>query len=174
MKKDRRRAALALGLLCFALAPLGLAAPNAPGAPNAGGVDVKLTAFRVTIRDGKDVLSPAEKAKPGDTLEYQAVYANTGDKAARGVAATLPIPTALEYLPGSATPEGALASTDGKTFAPPPLKRVSKTADGGTKIVIVPAGEYRFLRWNLGDLAAGKSAQVSARARVLTVAKGAR
>ena len=167
MLKKPSRAALALGLLCCTLTPIGQAAPNV------GGVDVKLTAFRVTTHDGKDVLSPAEKTKPGETLEYQAVYTNSGDKAARGVLATLPIPVALEYLPGSATPEGATASTDGKTFAPPPLKRVSKGADGGTKVLIVPAGEYRFLRWNLGDLGAGKSAQVSARARVLGAVKAA-
>lgn len=165
MKKQRCFATLTLGLYFGCLVPM-------QAAPTTGGVDVKLTAFRVTTREGKDVLSPAEKTKPGETLEYQAVYSNTGDKAARGVVATLPIPAALEYLSGSATPEGALASTDGKFFAATPLKRVSKAPDGSTKVTIVPASEYRFLRWSLGDLAPAKSMKVSARGRVLSIAGG--
>jgi len=170
----RRAAALALlGALAasgMALPPLH-AAPTVSGAPaspgSQGPVDIKLTAYKVVTQDGKDELQPAEKIKPGEVIEYRAQYANTGNAAVKGLAATLPIPAALEFLPGTESPDGVQASTDGKSYAAPPLKHISKAADGSTKIVIVPAAEYRFLRWNVGELGAGKSVTVSARARVL-------
>ena len=146
--------------------PFMQAATAAPEPPR-GPIEVKLTAYKVVAQGEKEALQSAEKMKPGEIIEYQAQYLNNGGKAIRNLAATVPIPESLEFLPGTASPTGATASTDGKTFAPPPLKRISKMANGGTTVEFVLAGEYRFLRWNVGELGAGKTVQVSARARML-------
>ena len=58
--------------------------------------------------------------------------------------ATLPIPEGLEYLPKTVRPAPALASLDGKTFAPMPLKRKVRLADGREVEREVAASEYRF------------------------------
>ena len=64
----RLAVAVALGVL---LAPAIVRA--------AGDVSVVLTAQRVAVVDGKEVLGPAEQASPGDVIEYRAVYRNAGD-----------------------------------------------------------------------------------------------
>jgi uncharacterized repeat protein (TIGR01451 family) len=131
-------------------------------------VDVALHAFQVAAQDK---LVPATEARPGDVIEYQVTYHNTSKAAAKHVDATLPVPPGgLAYLEGSAKPATLLASVDGKQFAAPPLKREVKR-DGRTVIETIPPAEYRFLRWSLGDLAAGQSVTVSARMRLAEVAQ---
>jgi uncharacterized repeat protein (TIGR01451 family) len=131
-----------------------------------GDVHVALTAQRVTIADGKDVYVSAEKARPGDVIEYRAVYKNDGRTAVRDLYATLPVPNGLAYLPRTAAPAVVLASTDGQSFAPVPLVRKTRTADGREVVQEVPLSEYRSLRWSIGTLASKESRTVSARMRV--------
>jgi uncharacterized repeat protein (TIGR01451 family) len=131
-----------------------------------GDVHVALTAQRVKIADGKDVYVSAEKARPGDVIEYRAVYKNDGRTAVRDLYATLPVPNGLEYLPKTAAPAVVLASTDGQSFAPVPLVRKTRTADGREEVREVPLSEYRALRWSVGTLAAKESRTVRARMRV--------
>ena len=150
--------------LAFALALAALAA--APSARAAGDVTVELTANRVTRSQGRDVLAPAEQARPGDLIQYRALYRNAGKGEARGFAATLPIPRGTHYVPGSATPRRVEASLDGRTFAPVPLLRKERTADGRTVTREVPASEYVALRWSLGLLPANQSREVTARVRI--------
>ena len=107
----------------------------------------------------------AEGAAPGDLLEYRATYRNSSKSPLRGVVATLPVPADCELVAGSAT-QNAMASTDGKTFAPIPLMKRVRLADGREQMQAVPVREYRFLRWTLGDLAAQGSKAVIARVRV--------
>ena len=133
-------------------------------------VSVQMTNNRVvTGADGKQTLQDGSHARPGDVLEYHAVYRNDGSKPARELLATLPIPTnGLEYLPKTAFPDGAQASLDGKAFATPPLMRTVKLPGGKEVLREVPVSEYRFLRWKLGELPAGKSVTVGARMRVVS------
>jgi uncharacterized repeat protein (TIGR01451 family) len=149
--------------LAFALIGTALAASVVFAA---GGVTVELTAHRVTMTQGRETLAPADQAKPGELLEYRALYKNSGTSEARGLAATLPIPQGTQYVKGSAAPQKVEASLDGRTFAPIPLMRKEKTADGRTVIRAVPLSEYRALRWPLGTLAAKQSRSVAARVRV--------
>lgn len=135
-----------------------------------GDVHVALTAQRVTLVDGKEVLVSADKARPGDVIEYAAVYRNDGRNAVSGLDATLPVPNGLEYLPKTAAPAVVLASTDGIAFAPVPLVRTSRTADGREVIREVPLSEYRALRWAVGTLAVKESRTVRARMRVAPLA----
>lgn len=128
-------------------------------------VEVTLRAFKVDpIQGGKRV--PTLEARPGDVIEYQVTYRNPAKAAASEVAATLPVPAGgMAYLDGSASPGPLLASLDGVHFAPTPLKR-EVVREGRSVSETVPPSEYKFLRWNLGELAAGQQVTVSARMRL--------
>ncbi len=146
---------------------LALAALTAAAIAHAAdGVTVELTASRVTKEKGKDVHAPAEQARPGDLLEYKALYKNEGTSEARGLMATLPIPRGTQFVAGTASPRRVEASLDGRTFAPIPLTRKVRLADGRTVTREVPATEYVALRWALGALPAHQSREVTARVRI--------
>lgn len=132
----------------------------------AGDVSVVLTARRITVVDGKETKSPAEQARPGDVIEYRAEYRNDSASPVRQLAATLPVPNGMEYLPRTAAPQTLLASLDGTKFEPVPLKRRMRLADGREVTREVPAAEYRYLRWPLGTLGQRQSREVAARVRV--------
>jgi uncharacterized repeat protein (TIGR01451 family) len=145
-----------------------LAGTRAFAADVAQPVDVRLQAYQVVAatKDAGEKLVPATVANPGDTIEYQVTYQNNGKAPAKAVAATLPVPEgAMAYLDGSAAPKAIKASLDGKQFSPIPLTR-EVTRAGKRVIETVPPAEYRFLRWELGDLAPGKAATVTSRMRV--------
>jgi uncharacterized repeat protein (TIGR01451 family) len=142
------------------------AATTSLAKPAAGTVAVELTANRVTKAQGKEVLVPAEQAKPGELIEYRALYRNDGASEAKGLLATLPIPRGTQYVAGSALPRGVQASLDGRAFAAVPLKRTVRLPDGRTVVQDVPVAEYRVLRWPLGALPARDKRTVSARVRV--------
>jgi uncharacterized repeat protein (TIGR01451 family) len=116
--------------------------------------------------DGKEVLQMADRAMPGEVIQYDAVYKNQSTTGVRNLVPTLPIPRGLEYIPDSARPAPAKASLDGKVFEPLPLKRKVTLPSGETVEQPVPASEIRALRWEIGDLDAGAAAQISARARL--------
>jgi uncharacterized repeat protein (TIGR01451 family) len=144
-------------------AAVSLTAPVARADDN---VTVQLSAQRVTKAQGREVLAAAEQARPGETLEYRAVYRNGGAAEARNLAATLPIPRGTRYVPGSAAPSRVEASLDGVRFAAVPLTRVVRGADGRDVVREVPVSEYRALRWSLGSLAGRQSRAVTARVRI--------
>lgn len=126
-----------------------------------------LTVHRVVVRDGgAEQLEAASAAKPGELLEYTAEFRNRGAAVARGLEATLPIPTGLTLVAGSARPAAVRASVDGTTFAPVPLMRQVRRADGSSVEERVPLTDYRYLRWAPADLAANGVLTVSARAVV--------
>lgn len=126
-----------------------------------------LSVQKIVIQaDGKEQRTAADAARPGDTLEYRVTYRNTNSKAARNIEATLPVPANLQYLKGTAIPQGAHASLDGAHYEAIPLKRLEKDANGKPKLQEVPYGEYRYLRWSLGELKPGETKTVSARMTV--------
>lgn len=142
--------------------------PAAMAANSAAPLQVTLTASKVIVQaNGAERLLPAEAMRAGDVIEYQAVYQNNGAVSARNVQATLPIPVGgLEHLPDAARPRTIRASLDGKRFESIPLQRTVSLASGKKELQLVPASEYRFLRWDLGDIAAGRSVTVSSRMRL--------
>jgi uncharacterized repeat protein (TIGR01451 family) len=130
-------------------------------------VKVNLEVKKVAIdADGKEVLQSADSARPGDLLQYTAIYHNTGKKSIKGLEATLPIPAYTEYLPDSVKPAGAKASWDREHFAAMPLKRIVKRENGIDIEQVVPYAEYRSLRWYPGELSAGEERRFSTRVRV--------
>ncbi len=133
-------------------------------------VVASLTAKKVVAApDGKPAFQSAEKASPGDVIEYQAVYTNQNRGPIKNLVPTMPIPAGMEYVPGSAKPAQVLASLDGKKFEPVPLKRTVALPNGKQEIREVPYSEYRVLRWNGSDLAPNGSLSVSARTKMSDV-----
>lgn len=129
-------------------------------------VSVAMHALKVVTTATGTKLVPTEAAMPGDTIEYQVTYSNTGATPARDVLATLPVPkSGLAYVAGSAQPALVQGSLDGVTYAALPLTR-TVTRNGKAVTEAVPVSEYRFLRWKLGDIAPGKSSTVSSRMRL--------
>ena len=125
---------------------------------------IKLTLKRI-VKDakGSEVQEDAVKIKPGDLLEYKAVYRNQSKQTVQGVTAVLPVPVGLSYVKQSALPAGAQASAEGAAYASEPLVRTEKDATGKEQTVAVPYSEYRSLRWLVGDMQAGRRVEVSAR-----------
>jgi len=134
-------------------------------------VKVVLAAHKIVKTDGTEQSVPGDKAKPGDVIEYVATYKNTDSKPATNVAATLPIPRGMEYIPNTASPERVMASTDDEHYASVPLKRTVKDASGKPVEELVPYSEYRSLRWQLGAMPGGATRDVKARMKVRTDSK---
>ena len=150
------------------LAACVLVAAAWPAAAQQGNPLVTQLEARKVVRgaDGKESFAAADSAKPGDVIEYVATYRNTGKQPLRNLEATLPIPANTEFVPGSANPASAKASVDAKSYAAMPLKRTT-VKDGKPVEALVPARDYRSLRWFAGELPADKSARFTARVKVL-------
>ena len=132
-----------------------------------------LVAQQVEMVEGKAIFKPASQGKPGDVIDYSNTYKNSGTLAADKLFATVPVPVGTTLVASSAQPATAQASTDGAVFAPMPLMRSVRQADGSQRSEPVPLTDYRALRWDLGTLAAGRTAVVSLRARVDSVTAAA-
>lgn len=134
-----------------------------------GDVEVLLQQHKVVMLGNTEVIEPVEHIKPGEIVEYQATYRNTTHHVIHQLQATLPIPPETEYLPGSARPQPVMASVDGISYAPVPLRKNVKLADGKIEEQDVPVSEYRSLRWAIGDIGAGQKIPVFARVRIAPV-----
>lgn len=156
----------------FVLAAPSSYAVDATASPEAseGAVRVKLTQVRVQIEAGQEKLVEVETVKPGDVIEYRAVYTNTTKQTVRDLVASLPMPQGLAYVAKSAKASAGLppvqaATRDGKFGAEPLM-----VTEGGKKVA-VPYAQYRELRWRVGAVEAGRSVTVSARAQVPALAE---
>ena len=166
MNKTRILARTVAPVLAMALFVL-MSPQNALAQAASNDVVVMLKAQKVLrAPDGSEILQMADRAMPGEVIQYDAVYKNQGPSGVRNLVPTLPIPQGLEYIPDSAKPPPAKASLDGKLFEPLPLKRKVTLPTGQIVEQPVPPSEIRALRWEIGDLDAGAAAQISARARL--------
>ena len=134
-------------------------------------VKVVLQASKIVVVNGAEQRESADKAKPGEVIEYVAEYRNAAKSPVSNVVATLPVPAGMEYLPNSASPGQVMASTDEHNYAPVPLKRMVRNADGKMVEQEVPYSEYRSLRWKLGEIPGETSKSVKARMKVKTQEK---
>jgi uncharacterized repeat protein (TIGR01451 family) len=121
---------------------------------------------RIVMVDGKEVAQAADKVAPGDLLQYRVRYSNSGSTVANNLVVTLPIPKGLEFAATTDVPKAALASLDGERFEAMPIRRSMRQADGKEILRDVPLSQYRALRWQVEQLAAGKTVTFTARARV--------
>lgn len=157
----------------IALAMVLLASQLALAEP-AQRAEVRLSAYKVVAAsaDGsaKESRQPLQQLRPGDTVEYEAVYVNRSGETARDVQLTVPVPSGgLEYMATQTSPRAPTASIDGAHFAALPLLRTETLASGERVTKPVPLAEYRALRWSLGDLPAGATRSVSARMQLPAV-----
>jgi uncharacterized repeat protein (TIGR01451 family) len=143
----------------------GLAFAQAPA--STGSVETKLEVGKVVMKDGKESIEPAGTARPGDILQYVASYTNKGRASVTNLEATLPIPPNTELVIDTIKPAGAKASTGGTSFDAVPLKRKVRQANGAEFEQVIPAREYRSLRWYPGALAAGATVSFTARVKVV-------
>lgn len=125
-----------------------------------------LSAHRVETVAGKAVFKPADAGKPGDLVEYSGNYHNGGAKPVDQLVATLPVPAGTTFVADSAAPAHGQASTDGVHFAAMPLMHAVKRADGSVHQEPVPLSDYRYVRWELGTLAAGADRTVTLRVQI--------
>ncbi len=138
----------------------------APPPLDPAAVAIALNVKKVTIdAQGKEALVDAPDTKPGDVLEYTAIYTNQSSKPVKDVIATLPVPASTAYASKSAKPAGARFSAGGD-FGDEPLTRKVKNKEGVEKTELVPYADYRSVRWRIATLDAGRSATVSARVKV--------
>jgi uncharacterized repeat protein (TIGR01451 family) len=121
----------------------------------------------------RESLEPAANAKPGDTLEYVARYRNQGKAPVQQLEATLPIPQGTSFVLNQAKAAPQRASLDGVRYAPIPLKRMVRQADGREVEQLVPLEEYRYVRWSPQRLAPGADLSVSARVTLISDASTA-
>jgi uncharacterized repeat protein (TIGR01451 family) len=152
----------------FALKAAPTLAQTVTASPAKQEIEAVLTSKKVVINgNNKETLIDAKEIKPGEIVEYRATYTNKSKAPVTKLVGTLPIPDGTEYVGGSANPAiGVLATLGDGKFAPIPLKRKVKLADGREVERDVPLADYRSLRWNLGDLGPGQSVSVTGRVRL--------
>jgi uncharacterized repeat protein (TIGR01451 family) len=144
------------------------ASPSASSSATTKDLAISLTARKVIKQpDGKEKLLAADRAFPGEIIQYDALYVNQTARPLTRVSPTLPIPNGMVFVPNSATPPPAEASLDGRSFQRIPIVRKVTTPTGEEKEEEVPATEYRALRWHAGDLASGARTVVTARTRLV-------
>ena len=168
-REDRIAEAVALAALLFSLCIGLVAASTTPS--------LVLSSFKVIAsRAGEpERLVAATQARSGDQLEYQAVYRNPTAATMHHAMVTVPVPdNGVEYLPDTAAPRADLANTDGKHFAQLPLLRVETGLDGRKHSHPAPNADYRFLRWDLGEVPAGASRTVRTRVQLVTTSVASR
>ena len=124
---------------------------------SAAGISLEIDVAREVVEvdsDGLEVtrLVPIDSAMPGEVVVYTITYTNAGSDAAENVVITDPLPTEVQYVPGSesgaAGAEFAVSVDGGESFSAPSEALVVRQ-DGQPR----PAepGDYTHLRWVLAD-----------------------
>ena len=169
--RNHLSARLTAALLGVGVILAGMTWADSPRAQTpTGDLAISLHARKVVKQaDGQERLLPAERAFPGEVIQYDALYLNKSAKPLQNVSPTLPIPNGMVFVPESATPAPAEASLDGRTFEPIPLKRKGTLPTGEEREQEVPPTQYRALRWHLGEMAGGGRATVTARTQLAPV-----
>lgn len=91
--------------------------------------------------------------QPGNVLRYTVASENAGDKPAKNLVVTQPIPSQTAYVLASAQANGAALTFSidaGKTFVEKPMVKV-KLADGKEVLRPAPAQAYTHVRWNYSN-----------------------
>ncbi len=135
-------------------------------------ISIAMNAFVVQHdQAGNEVLKVAKTAEPGQKIQYQLVYKNSGKKAYKAGAITGPIPTNTHYLANTTSTKVSakmLVSIDGgKTFEGEPVTRQQKMPNGTMKAVVIPASKYTHVRWKpVNSIKAGEKQLYNFRVQV--------
>lgn len=87
--------------LCFFAASLVLGQAALAQTP---AVTSSLSAQKVEMLEGKAVLKPATKGKPGDVIEYSGTYRNVSTAGVNKLQATVPVPPEQLLSPTAPSP----------------------------------------------------------------------
>lgn len=121
----------------------------------------KVTTVTVNGKATEKLVDAAGTTLPGDTLQLTQQVRNISQVNVRSVTLNMPVPAAATFQSARCSAEGrTLFSVDGKAFGPAPLKKTVTVTENGksvTRQVDVKPSEYRAVRWQLPDLAAGKT-----------------
>lgn len=151
---------------------LVLALANAPAfAESKMTIDMKSEKEVVVVENGKQVVKRIESSEvaPGDVIHYVFNYNSVGDEIVRNVVIPNKIPEGTTYVANSAKGDvDAMFSIDGgKSFARPADLMIEVTnAKGVKEKVVAPPEKYTDIRWEVPQVPAGKSGQVSYAVRV--------
>lgn len=102
---------------------------------------------KITMKNGKEVLSDVKAVAPGDTLLYTIKVSNKGDSRALEVEPTGNIPANTVYLPENNPKYQALYSIDNSTFQVLPKMKVLE--NGKTVEKVAPVSMYKRIKWVL-------------------------
>jgi len=118
----------------------------------------------VQLPDGTESVTrePAQKVIPGERVIYTLSYTNDDAAPASDLVLTMPVPSEIKYMDGSATQEGALiaySADGGKSFA----SRSAVRAAGSDGIMrTATAEDITHIRWTVaGPVAAGETGNLS-------------
>lgn len=114
---------------------------------------------QVATEGGKAEWVAGQEAKPGDLLQYTAVYTNEGQGRLTGIKAVIPIPSEVTCMPETAQPTPTEASLDGVEFLPWEVV-LAAVADAQNPVSI------RSVRWSVSELPTGAKFEASVRAKV--------
>ena len=109
----------------------------------------------------------AEKVVPGERIVYTLDFTNDEAKAASNIVLTMPIPSEVAYIEGTADKTGAqvtYSADGGDTFAD---RQSVMKIDAAGNIRAAGAGELTHVRWTVvGPVSAGASGELSFSATV--------
>ena len=118
----------------------------------------------VQMPDGTESITrgPAELVIPGERVVYTLSYTNDDAAPATDLVLTMPVPSEIKYMDGSATLDGAsvvYSADDGKTFASRTGLRVIGL-DGNNRTAL--SEDITHIRWTVaGPLAVGETGTLS-------------
>ena len=173
MKKISKRVSIALSVAAFTIAiPLLNNSPVMAGLQQMGDtiaqtlnrpqIKLALSAEKQIVSSDQNnqkavswkALEGKVSVNPGDVLRYTVTGRNEGDRAAKKLVVTQPIPKQMVYILATATNNSNAKTTysidNGKSFVENPTITV-KLANGQVETRPAPAEAYTHIRWNFGD-----------------------
>lgn len=149
-----------ISVLLIAMLGFGLVATSLSAQASQEPLSVNFSVRKqVTDETGKAEWVAGQEAKPGDLLQYTAVYTNEGQGRLSAIKAVIPIPAEVTCIAESAQPTPAEASLDGVEFLPWEVA-LAAVADAGNPASI------RSVRWSVSELQPGAKFEASIRAKV--------
>lgn len=166
----KQRLSIGLGVIAAAVIPVASNTPVFASLQQAGTTIVKnilQPKVQLEMSAAKKVVTVDTKGKqqvkwqdlkgevtvqPGDVLRYTVSSKNAGDKPAKNLVVTQPIPQKTIYILKSAQANGAkltFSIDGGKSFVAKPIVKV-KLEDGKEALRPAPARAYTHARWNYG------------------------
>lgn len=119
---------------------------------------------KVTVKNGKEVLSDVKTIAPGDTLLYTIKVLNKGDSRAVEVEPIGNIPENTVYLPDNNSKLQPLYSIDNTSFQVTPKIKVQE--NGKTVEKTAPVSMYKKIKWVLKKVDPKETYSINYRVKV--------